>query len=250
VIHQRRRAIALRWIEELALPSRARVLEVGCGAGLLAIDLARRGYDVDCIDSSKAMVELAAAEAKEADVAGRLSVDIGDVHALGFESGVFDLVIALGVLPFLHSPKTALAQMVRVTRPGGSVILSSDNKFRLNKLLDPRYAPFPGREGLKRLLTDVGAKAPSEVPSALFSYRTAKRMIEDAGFEVDRCVPLGFGPFSVLGANLFREPRAIKVNNWLQERADRSVPGIRSVSAQHLILARKPSPPEAPHSSH
>ncbi len=238
VIHQGRRALALRWIQELALP-RARVLEVGCGAGLLAIDLARRNYDVNCIDSSPAMVELAAAEARNAGVAESLTIDIGDVHSLRFESGVFDLVTALGVLPFLHAPEKALTEMTRVLRPGGWVLLTSDNQSRLNRLLDPRFVPFPGREALKHLLVGVGAKAPSELPTNYFSYRTVKRVIEGAGLEIDRSVTFGFGPFTFLGRELLREPRAIRLNSWLQERADRRVLGLRSVGAQYLILARK-----------
>jgi 2-polyprenyl-3-methyl-5-hydroxy-6-metoxy-1,4-benzoquinol methylase len=239
VIHQGRRSLALRWIDDLALPSRSRILEVGCGAGILATDLARHDYDVDCIDSSRAMVELARTVAKDADVGGRVTVDIGDVHSLGFESSAFDLVIALGVVPFLHAPDKAFAEMCRVARPGGWVLFSSDNQFRLNRVLDPRYVPFPGRERLKHLLTDVGAKPPSELPTRLFSQKVMNRMLEAAGLRIDRCVNIGYGPFTFFGKDLFREPRSIRLNGWLQERADRGVVGVRSVGAQHLVLARK-----------
>lgn len=239
MIHQGRRSLALRWIDELALSGRARVLEVGCGAGLLAIDLARHGYDVDCIDSSSAMVELAAAEARNANVAGSLTIDIGDVHTLDFDSSAFDLVVALGVVPFLHSPEKALAEMARVVQSGGWVLLSSDNQFRLNRLLDPRFIPFPGREGLKRRVARVRVKYPSEPPTKLFSSKVARRMIEGAGFKVDRCVTVGFGPFTFLGKDLLAERLAMRLNRWLQERADRGTLGLRSLGAQHMILAQK-----------
>jgi 2-polyprenyl-3-methyl-5-hydroxy-6-metoxy-1,4-benzoquinol methylase len=239
VIHQYRRSLALRWIDELALPARARVLEVGCGAGLLAIDLAERGYDVDCIDTSSAMVELASAEARNTSVAGNLSVEIGDVHALRFDSSAFDLVLALGVVPFLHGPEKALAEMARVAGPGGRVLLTSDNKFRLNRLFDPRFIPFPGREGFKRVVTGIGIKKPSELPTKLFSQRVARRMLEAAGLEIDRCVTLGFGPFTFLGRELLGEPLGVRLNTWLQDRADRGTVGLRSLGAQHLVLARK-----------
>jgi 2-polyprenyl-3-methyl-5-hydroxy-6-metoxy-1,4-benzoquinol methylase len=242
VIHQGRRSLALQWIWGLQLPSGARVLEVGCGAGLLAIELARHGYDVDCIDSSTAMVELAAAEASDADVAGRLAVDTGDVHALSFDSDAFDLVVALGVIPFLHAPLQALVEVARVARPGGWILFSSDNKYRLNKVLDPRYTPFPKREAAKRLLTGVGARTPSELPTKLFSYREIKRMTEGAGFSVERCETIGFGPFTFLGRNVLGEPSAIRLNNWLQERADRGTHALRSGAAQHLILAQRVRP--------
>ncbi len=239
MIHQGRRTLALRWIDELALSGRVRALEVGGGAGLLAIDLARRGYDVDCIDSSSAMVELARTDARSADVAGGLSIDVGDVHALDFDPSAFDLVVAMGVVPFLHAPEKALAEMARVAKPNGWVLLSSDNQFRLNKLLDPRFIPFPGREGLKRLLTRIGVKDPSELPTKRFPSKVARRMIEGAGLRVDRCVTIGFGPFTLLGKDLFTEPSAMRLNRWLQERADRGTVGLRSLGAQHIILAQK-----------
>jgi 2-polyprenyl-3-methyl-5-hydroxy-6-metoxy-1,4-benzoquinol methylase len=239
VIHQRRRALALRWMLSLELPIGTRVLEVGCGAGLVAIELAHHGYDVDCIDTSTAMVELAAADASQVDVPGRVTVDVGDVHSLQFDSGAFDLVVALGVVPFLHDPQAALDEMARVARPGGWVLFSSDNKYRVNRVLDPRYTPFPRREAVKRALTGVGAKAPSVVPSKLFSRREIKRMTEKAGISAQRCETVGFGPFTFLGRNLLAEPPSINLDHWFQSCADRRILGLRAVADQHLILARK-----------
>jgi 2-polyprenyl-3-methyl-5-hydroxy-6-metoxy-1,4-benzoquinol methylase len=239
VIHRRRRALALQWIQELALPSQSRVLEVGCGAGLVAIDLARRDHSVNCIDASTEMVGLAVKEARETGMAERLVIDVGDVHTLNFGSSVFDVVIALGVVPFLHAPETALAEMARVSRRGSWILFSSDNRLRLNHLLDPRFAPLPGRERLKRLLTDVGVKPPAQAPTNLFSYKAMNTMLEDVGLQVERCVTLGFGPFTLLGKQLFAQPRAIRLHTWLQRQADRGVPVLRSVGAQHVILARK-----------
>lgn len=246
VIHQRRRSLALRWILSLELPIGTRVLEVGCGAGLVAIELARHGYDVDCIDSSMAMVELAADEARQADVPGRVTVDVGDVHSLGFDSGAFDLVVALGVVPFLHSTQAALFEMGRVTRPGGWALFSSDNKYRMNRVLDPRYTPLLGREAVKSLLTGAGVKPPSSVPSKLFSSREIRRMTKLAGFSVDRCQSLGYGPFTFLGRDLLADSSSIKVDDRLQNCADRHILGLQAAANQHLILARA----EPPHSSH
>jgi SAM-dependent methyltransferase len=185
------------------------------------------------------MVELASAEAQDAGVSERLAVEIGDAHNLAFDSSAFDLVVALGVIPFLHAPQIALLELARVARPDGWILFNNDNSYRLNKVLDPRYCPFPGREALKDSLTRMGAKAPPQVPTRLFSFKGINRMIEQAGLRVQRCVTIGFGPFTFLDKPWLSEPRAIKVNDWLQTRADRGVPGLRSVGAQHLILARK-----------
>jgi len=240
VIHRNRHSRTLDWILQLGLPRQARVLDVGCGTGLLAVDLAHRGCSVRAIDPSEAMIDFVQSRAKENDVSGDLSVQLGDAHSLSFGSRAFDLVIALGVVPFLHTPQDALAEMARVVRPGGWVIVSSDNKFRLTRLLDPRYIPFPGREALKRSLIRSRIKAPPGFAGRFFSSRAIQGMLEDAGLRIVRCVTFGFGPFTFFGRETLHDAAALRLNRRLQGWADQGVPGIRSVGAQHLILAQAP----------
>jgi Methyltransferase domain len=87
----------LSWIDALSLPPGARVLEVGCGPGHTAVELARRGFTVECTDSSTEMVALTSRRISEARVADAVAVSV-DVHALPSSTGSFALVIALGVL--------------------------------------------------------------------------------------------------------------------------------------------------------
>src|SRR2546422_7691988 len=96
LIIQLRHEIALSWVDELGLPPGSTVLEVGCGAGLMAVALARRGLRVYAIDAVAAMIDLARTRAAEARVSHLVEVRKSDVHALDFEDATFDLVIALG----------------------------------------------------------------------------------------------------------------------------------------------------------
>src|SRR2546425_10052948 len=73
-IYRARQARALAWIDELALVPGSHVLEVGCGAGFLSVELAQRGLRVHAIDSAQAMVEVARQYAAESGRAGLLSV--------------------------------------------------------------------------------------------------------------------------------------------------------------------------------
>jgi ubiquinone/menaquinone biosynthesis C-methylase UbiE len=67
---------------------------------------------------------------------------MGDTHRLSFPTGTFHLVTALGVLSWLHQPGSAIAEMARVTRPGGYVLVTSRNSLDVARLLDPGRTPF------------------------------------------------------------------------------------------------------------
>src|SRR5947209_17442451 len=80
-----RHAAALALVDDLALASGARVLEIGCGAGFMSIALAQRGLRVHAIDSVEAMVEQARQNTTEAGFGDMISLGVGDACSLPFE---------------------------------------------------------------------------------------------------------------------------------------------------------------------
>ena len=98
-----------------------RVLDVGCGPGTITYDLARlvRPGDVVGLDASSDIVAMAEGGLPDDVVNCRFVV--GDVYALDFDDGHFDVVHAHQVLQHLRDPVAALVEMARVTRPGGLV---------------------------------------------------------------------------------------------------------------------------------
>jgi ubiquinone/menaquinone biosynthesis C-methylase UbiE len=209
----------------------------------MAIALAQRGYHVHAIDSTEAMIELACRHAEESGVTDLLSLKVGDVYSLAFADLSFDVVIALGVLPWLEQPEIAVQEMARVTKPGGHVILTADNRVRLNNLLDPwlnpalaplkrRVKEVLDRVRLRRLsLKDTGAKS--------HSCRFIDEAMARAQLAKSRSMTLGFGPFSLLRHTIFPEPLGTALYHRLQRLADRNVPLFRSTGAHYLVLARK-----------
>src|SRR5262245_16095990 len=71
-IYQDRHNTALGWIQNLDLHPRARILEVGCGAGLLTVTLARRGHIVDALDPTMAMLQMTRSHAVRQGVQDRI----------------------------------------------------------------------------------------------------------------------------------------------------------------------------------
>lgn len=247
VVHQQRRALALAWIDELRLRAGSRVLELGCGAGVLAVDLARRGLIVDAVDVNPAMIELAQQEVESAHVADRVKLGIADAHDLPFSAASFDLVIALGVIPFLHTPARGLREIARVLAPQGRALFTNDNRYRLDHLVDPRLSPpfQPLRRAVRAALVRIGRrpaqKPPADLPVTFLTIGAVREMLAAAGLVEERCQSLGFGPFAVMGRVLLSEPMSIRLHGVLQAAADRDVPLLRSTGSQHLILAARSS---------
>jgi SAM-dependent methyltransferase len=125
---------------ELLDPQRGgRYLEVGTGTGADAIAVAERfGASVAGVDSSSAMVE----EARRRGLADAL---VADAHALPFDPDTFDGAWADRTFQHLADPPAALAELVRVTKPGGSIVV-----------VDPDYetqvVDVPDQELARRVL--------------------------------------------------------------------------------------------------
>jgi SAM-dependent methyltransferase len=244
LIHQERKAIALEWIDGLALPADAAVLEIGCGAGLTSAALADRGFTVTATDHAPAMIELTNQLVHDRNLAGRIRTSVIDVHSLPFQAGSFSLVLALGVLPWLHSPELALEEIARVLQPGGLMLVNVDNVFRLHFLLDPRLNPALGLirrfvgTTLRRLR--IMRTSPVVPPNHLDSPRHFDADVAGAGLDKVKGATFGFGPFTFLNRPILSDRDGIRLHRKLQDLADRGVPVVRSVGAQYLLLARKP----------
>ncbi len=114
-----RRAWA-RILDLLAPPGRTLdVLDVGCGTGFLALLFAARGHRVTGVDVAPQMIERARAKATAQGLAVTFRID--DAEALQDPDASYDLVVCRHLLWTLPHPQQALAEWVRVTRPGGRV---------------------------------------------------------------------------------------------------------------------------------
>jgi SAM-dependent methyltransferase len=101
------------------------VLEVGCGIGAGAAHMAKQyGLRVVAVDLSEKMLDWARQRVQEAGVAGRVEFHQANVLDLPFDADRFDAVICESVLAFLEDKAAAIAEMVRVLKPGRYVGLN------------------------------------------------------------------------------------------------------------------------------
>ncbi len=113
-----------RFLRFIGIKPGWRVIEVGCGTGVVCRDLARiagsRGGVVG-VDPSRVLVRAARRLAREHGAGKRIRFEVGDGRRLRFRSGAFDAALAVTVFLHVPDPETILSEMIRVTRPGGVV---------------------------------------------------------------------------------------------------------------------------------
>jgi SAM-dependent methyltransferase len=100
-----------------------RVLDVGCGAGQLALPAARDGAQVTAVDIATTQIEQARARAAKEGLSVRF--EEGDAEALAFEDASFDVVFSFIGAMFAPRPELVAAELVRVCRPGGRIVMGN-----------------------------------------------------------------------------------------------------------------------------
>ncbi len=126
--------VRLDFIESRAGLRGLRVLDVGCGGGLVSEGMARRGAQVTGIDLASGPLEVARLHAMEAGV----SVDYRLMSVTDLASaapGAYDLVTCLEMLEHVPAPAAIMKSLACLVRPGGSVICSTINRSLKSYLL-------------------------------------------------------------------------------------------------------------------
>lgn len=98
----------------------ARILDVGCGTGLVAQRLSQLGYEqIDGLDFSKEMLEVARSKDIYVDL---INADL--TQTLSINTSVYDLVVSCGTFTHSHVGPEAFDELLRIIRPGGIVCVS------------------------------------------------------------------------------------------------------------------------------
>jgi SAM-dependent methyltransferase len=129
---ERFRAALLREVGALAP---ARVLDAGCGEGIVAgwLSAALPGAEITAVDARPEAI----AELRRRNPG--LRAEVGDVYALPFRDGEFDLVLAIEVLEHLDRPRAALRELARVSASNLVLTVPHEPFFRAGNLARGRY---------------------------------------------------------------------------------------------------------------
>jgi len=111
-----------------AIPSNARILDIGCGTGQMSLYLARPHRLVIGADLTRKSLELSAAAARRFQLSRVLFVET-DLHCPGLREASFDVVYSSGVLHHTPDPRASFARIAQLARPGGMIVLGLYNVF-------------------------------------------------------------------------------------------------------------------------
>lgn len=212
----------------------ASVLEVGVGSGRLTTLLAGLGLKVQAVDSSEQMLARARERAERLGLSRDIDLARGDAHALDFPERSFALVVAVGVLPWLHDPRRALGEFHRVLIDDGQLIVTADNRARLVSFIDPRAAL--AATPLRGIVVDARRKQ-GIATSRLDRRGQVRRMLRASGFQPLGESSVGFGPLQLFGRPILSEQLGIALHRRLQRLADADRPVVRSLGWHTVVRA-------------
>ncbi len=188
----------------------ASAIDVGAGTGVLAERLADAGMDVVALDPFPGMLEQLRRRRPGMETV------VAHGEAIPFPDNSFDLAYSVAVMHHIADPgkvRRTLAEMVRVTRPSGHIVIWDHN---------PRNPYWPNL--MKRVPQDVGSERLASMEELLAGLAAA-------GAAIERADRLGMMPEFV--------PQALLPLAALLERGVEATPGLRSYCAHNVVVARK-----------
>ena len=137
---------AAKLLADWKIPANARLLDVACGAGQVAILAARSGIESTGIDIAPNWIEQARARAAAEKLDAQF--EEGDAENIPFPEGAFDVVVSMVGAMFAPRPDRVAAELVRVCRPGGRIIMvnwtPSGAIGHMFKAIGKHVPPAPG----------------------------------------------------------------------------------------------------------
>lgn len=196
--------VRLDYIDQRAELPGKRVLDVGCGGGLLSEAMARRGAEVTGVDLAPLTIEIAELHALESNVPVRYLRESAEAHALQAPQA-YDVVTCMEMLEHVPEPQSVLRALHTLVKPGGHVFLST-----LHRNLKSYLLAVIGAEYVMNLLPRGTHTYERFIkPSELARWARA------VGFDIEDVAGLAYDPLQ----NTARQTTHVDVNYMMHLRA-------------------------------
>jgi SAM-dependent methyltransferase len=188
---------------------RARLVDIGCGAGRNAVPLARLGWDVCGVDRFMPMLEAAAARKADRQASGRLQFVRGAMDRLPLQPGAFDLVVAHGIWNLARTTaefRESVREAARVSAPGAALFVFTFSRNTLAADAQPVA-------GEAFVFTQFSGE-----PQCFLTEGQLRQELGDAGFVPDPGVPMAEHNRPLAGGRLLQSTPVIYEAAFRYER--------------------------------
>jgi len=190
------------------------ILDAGGGTGIWSIELAKMGYNAVLTDISKGMLDKAKKKIEELGLHSQIEIMVSDICNMPeFSDNHFAMVLCEGdPLSYCGNYRKALAECVRVVKPGGAVIASVDNRVSALAWLKDTT----DREAVQRLLETGEVEMPTEKEGLsytvhAFTPEELKDLFESNGLQVKRII----GKLVIAPRLSFYKSEDPEIQEWL-----------------------------------
>jgi ubiquinone/menaquinone biosynthesis C-methylase UbiE len=258
----------LQFLDSLPLKKKAKVLELGYGAGMTSAKIVSRGFDLTGIDISNKLRDIAINNCKKAKGSGTFKFLIGNAERLDFPDNSFDCVVGLGFIHYLENPLQCLKEVKRVLKPNGCFIITQRNMLGISSMDGPlkwmraayygvgrrryelRWQDTPIAYPILGLATIVSPlskrmkklqfmvrqhKKIGLVRKNALSYTRMKRLIELSGLTIVNSSGAGY----LTKKNKLFPKAAERLNQYLQHLNDSGTQWIKKFGNSVVFLAQK-----------
>jgi len=204
-----RRHLVIDAVRRLSNGRPLRVLDLGCGSGVLTRDLMRMGHSVVALDCSENMVRTLI-HSVDGNLRPRLlGAEVGSAADVCLRTEAFDIVICVGVIQYQRHPELVFREMCRLLRPGGACIFTIPNQLTLHHVLDPwcsaryiyRLLVHQRRKGESLLRCFRSALDRAAYSDDIYERRYFKRdipgLVNVPSLLVKETIGFGYGPVTV-----------------------------------------------------
>ena len=191
------------------LRAESRILDAGCGAGVLALDIAKKSFHVYGIDISQKMIDICEESFSHSGIdSQKYEFRVGDVVEAKLSPETFDGVIAMGFLEYQNDELEALSSLCNTLRPGGILICTGPNKISISNF-------FGLGVFLQMLLLKV--RGSKRISVNQYSVTKFKKLLSASGFTVTDYTIHGYanfiGIYKLIGFK--GELLLSKIFNWI-----------------------------------
>lgn len=246
-----RKNIVLDGVRRYARGGHRKILDMGCGTGILTKALLEAGHFVAGLDCSEQMLakleETITGPARE----NFLGAFLGDATAAPFPAESFDMVICVGVFQYQMNDEELMREIGRVLRKRGYCLFTIPNLLRLNYLLDPFYycrflwravtrllpkaAGIARRNGADTLSGETGGSLPRDKKYFMWQLNQAVRRQR---LQTREIIGFGYGPLTFWRRQLFSDRTSVKFSRRI-EHAARVLPWLKLCANRWVFVVEK-----------